>query len=570
MRFMAFVRMILPAWFAGLYAVLLLALLVLFLNPGLTASLTVLSGLLPALVLLSVPMALGWPLAYRFVRLFARRPVRARGVPFKYLYGFACADLLLVAALYEYNSSLAEVMVPPAVFFRLRLAFALITAVALLFMAGAAIRALRRRAGVRWCCHLAALLLPVALLLIRHGHPAAPAPPYTAELIRPSAAAPRMLVLGIEGATLDQVLPLVAQGKLPWFSRLLQRGAHGRLSPFRPCLSPVVWQSLRTGKLPYKHRILDFDRFLLPGGPGEIRLIPRGFGFRRLASACGMARVRQRSRESRALAFSDIMGGLGSPVREVSLENAPPAPPADSGGPDIRLERFLDLEAPEPPDKAALGVSLRRALEEDQAVAAAGLEAWRGGREKTVIVVLPGLDRVSHLFLRFGMPAGFGDVPPEEVEKYGSVLERYYRFLDEWLGRFLEGEGFAGEGDPSREESVILVVSPHGIEPMPLGRRLVLYLEGNRLESGYHDRGPDGMILAAGPGIRHGSPLGKASVLDVVPTLLYLHGLPMGMDMDGHTLIRLFDEAFTSENPILLIPSYEASRLGAGRSAPAP
>jgi len=107
------------------------------------------------------------------------------------------------------------------------------------------------------------------------------------------------------------------------------------------------------------------------------------------------------------------------------------------------------------------------------------------------------------------------------------------------------------------------VVSPHGIEPMPLGRRLGSWLEGNRLESGYHDRGPDGMILAAGPGIRHGTPLGKASVLDVMPTLLYLHELPMGMDMDGHALTSLFDEEFTSENPILLIPSYEASRVGA-------
>ena len=129
---------------------------------------------------------------------------------------------------------------------------------------------MRRRAGVRWCCHGAALLLPVVLLLIRPGHPASSASPYTAELIRPSAAVPRTLVLGIQGATLDQVLPLVAQGKLPEFSRLLQRGTHGRLSPFSPCLSPVVWQSLRTGKLPYKHRILDFDRYLLPGGPGTL------------------------------------------------------------------------------------------------------------------------------------------------------------------------------------------------------------------------------------------------------------------------------------------------------------
>ncbi len=568
MRPMAFVRMILPAWFAGLYAALLLALLILFLNPDLAATLGVLAGLLCPIVLLSIPMALGWPLAYRFLRLFARRPVRVRGVPFKYLYGFAAADLLLVSAVYARNATLAQVMVPPGVVFRLRLAFALVAAAAILFAVGAVVRTFRSRAGVRWCCHVAALLLPVALLGIRPDYAAVAPPPYTAEMIRPSPEAPRLLVLGIEGATLDQVLPLVAQGKLPWFSRLLQRGAHGRLSSFVPCLPPVVWQSLRTGKLPYKHGILDFDRYLVPGGAGEIRLIPRGFSFRRLAAACGMTRERQQAGESAALAFSDIMGGLGSSVREIGPEKAPPAPPPDPALPDIRLERFLDPEIPEPPGTEALAVALRRALARDQAVAAEALEAWRSGGDRTVIVLLPGLDRVSHLFLRFGMPSGFGDVPPEEVEKYGSVLERYYRFLDEWLGRFLEGEGFTGEGDPARDGSVFLVVSPHGIEPMPLEWRLTRWLEGRQLESGYHDRGPDGMILAAGPGIRHGTPLGKASVLDVVPTLLYLYGLPMGMDMDGHPLTRLFDEAFTSENPILLIPSYEASRLGAPTPAP--
>ena len=557
---MAFVRMVLPAWFAGLYAALLLVLLVLFLNLDLPAGLPVLAGLLPWALVLSIPPALAWPLAYRFLRLFARRPVRARGVPFKYLYGFACADLFLVSWLFEHNAGLAQVMVPPAAVFRLHLAAALIAAAALLFLAVAVFRPLRRRAGARACCHLAALLLPVVLILARPGDPAPPAPSFPAEPVRPSPAAPRTLVLGIEGATLDQILPLSAQGKLPWFSRLLQRGAHGRLSPFRPCVPPVVWESLWTGKLPYKHGVLGFDRYRLPWGGGEIRRVPRGLAFRRLAAAAGMSRRRQGGGESSALTFSDIATRLGSSVRMIDGGASAPLPPPQSGGPDIRLERFLDPEVPEPPGTAALSVFLRRSLRRDQAAAAAGLAAWREGREKTVIVVLPGLDRISHLFLRFGMPSGFGDVPPEEIEKYGSVLERYYRFLDEWLGRFLEEEEFAGEGGPPAGKAVCLVVSPHGIEPMPLGRRMAAWLAGNPLESGFHDRGPDGVILVSGPGIRHGAPLGKASVMDVAPTLLYMNGLPVGMDMDGHALTRLFDAEFRSENPILLVPTYEAGR----------
>jgi hypothetical protein len=255
-------------------------------------------------------------------------------------------------------------------------------------------------------------------------------------------------------------------------------------------------------------------------------------------------------------------------VREIVPGGGPPST-LDSRLPDIRLDRYLDPEVPVPPETESLPVSLEKALQEDQAAAAAGLAAWRGGEAKTVILVLRGLDRVSHLFLRYGMPAGFGDVPPEEEEKYGNVLARYYRFLDEWLGKFLEGEDVAGEGSDTPDEgTAFVVVSPHGIEPIPLGRRLLGWLEGRRFDSGYHVKGPDGMILAAGPGIRHGTPLGKASVTDLLPTLLYYYRLPIGKDMDGHVLIRLFDPAFTSENPILLIPSYKTRRIGPAPEVP--
>jgi predicted AlkP superfamily phosphohydrolase/phosphomutase len=182
------------------------------------------------------------------------------------------------------------------------------------------------------------------------------------------------------------------------------------------------------------------------------------------------------------------------------------------------------------------------------------------------VVRLPGLDRVSHQFLRYAMPASFGDVPADELEKYGAVLERYYRFLDDWIGRFLspylspDGAGESG--------ILAMIVSPHGIEPVALPGRLLLWLQGDRLQSGTHDRAPDGMIVAAGSGVSHGKPLGKASILDVTPTLLYELRLAIGMDMDGQPLTRLFEEATNSRRPVLLIPSYEGSRISGPKEAP--
>jgi predicted AlkP superfamily phosphohydrolase/phosphomutase len=159
------------------------------------------------------------------------------------------------------------------------------------------------------------------------------------------------------------------------------------------------------------------------------------------------------------------------------------------------------------------------------------------------------------------MPASFGDVPREEVEKYGRVLESYYRYLDGWIGKFITPDSVPGEGSAEGRPTLVLVVSPHGIDPLPLERRLLVALEGDRFESGYHGRAPDGLVVIAGPGVAHGKPLGKASILDVAPTLLYYFRLPIGADMDGHPLTRLFQQETLSDAPLLLIPSYEASRL---------
>jgi hypothetical protein len=554
---MAFLRLIPPALLAGIYAALFLALLALLLNPGLPARPGVFAGFVPMILVMAVGAGIGLPVAYRFLRLFARRPLRLRGLPFKVLYGFVAADLAIVAGIYWFNGSLLSAMIPPPALFRVRAAAALVSLGAVWLAIAAASPGIRRRRAARACCHFCLLALPAGVLLLR---PAAVGAwvPSTTEAFRAPEGTPRILIVGIGGATLDQVLPLVAQGKLPWFSRLLRQGAHGRLSPFKPCVVPAVWQSLWTGKLPEKHGILGVDRYRLPGGGGEIRLAPRGFGFHRLSRAFGMRRAPQDPGESRALSLAQMMRRAGRSIGEAGGTGA--APPAGRL-PDIRLDRFLDPEMAAPPGTGVLARQLRRALRRDQDIAAAGLALWQGRASQSVIVVLPGLDRVSHFFLRYSMPSGFGNVPAEEVERYGAVLERYYRFLDDWLGLFLEGEELASEPKPG--QAVVLVISPHGIEPPTLPRRLSGWLEGSRLERGVHARGPDGLILAVGPGIRHGLPLGKASVLDLVPTLLYLQRLPIAMDMDGHVLTRLFERAFTADNPILLIPSYEGG-AGAG------
>lgn len=68
----------------------------------------------------------------------------------------------------------------------------------------------------------------------------------------------KVLVIGLDGATFDLLLPLLSKGKLPVFERLLKNGVRGNLLSTIPILSPSAWSSFMTGKNPGKHGLLDF------------------------------------------------------------------------------------------------------------------------------------------------------------------------------------------------------------------------------------------------------------------------------------------------------------------------
>ena len=69
---------------------------------------------------------------------------------------------------------------------------------------------------------------------------------------------PRVLVIGLDGATWDLIRPWAAAGYLPYLSRLLGEGCAGTLMSTFPPISPTAWSSFMTGKNPGKHGVFDF------------------------------------------------------------------------------------------------------------------------------------------------------------------------------------------------------------------------------------------------------------------------------------------------------------------------
>ncbi|MEW6722384.1 MAG: alkaline phosphatase family protein [Candidatus Micrarchaeota archaeon] len=74
----------------------------------------------------------------------------------------------------------------------------------------------------------------------------------------------RLVVLGLDGADWRIINPLVAEGALPNFARMISEGSHANLRSTIPALTAPAWTSIFTGVNPGKHGIFDF--FSLSGG----------------------------------------------------------------------------------------------------------------------------------------------------------------------------------------------------------------------------------------------------------------------------------------------------------------
>lgn len=60
-----------------------------------------------------------------------------------------------------------------------------------------------------------------------------------------------------------------------------------------------------------------------------------------------------------------------------------------------------------------------------------------------------------------------------------------------------------------------------------------------------------------GDGLRAGTFLEDARLVDLMPTLLYALRLPISRDLDGRVLTGAFETAYLARNPLTFVPSYE-------------
>ena len=357
--------------------------------------------------------------------------------------------------------------------------------------------------------------------------------------------ADQLLLIGWDAADWQMIRPLIDQGMMPTLARLVAGGVSGNLATIQPVLSPMLWNTIATGKRADKHGICGF-----------VEPRPDRSGIRPVSST---------SRKCKALWNILSQSGLRSNV--VSWFASHPAEPIAGA---IVTDRYVsqcgvlpsDRDFPEgtfhPPGMAAdlkrLLVSpadldadallpfVPRAVEIDQRTDDRLLKlAHLIARTSTVhaaacwmlqhqpwdfmAIYYSAIDEFGHYFMPYHPPRLAG-IAERDFGIYRDVMVGCYRFHDMLLDALLT---YAGP------ETTVILVSDHGFQSQK-GRP---GLNAWQHPETWHR--PFGIACLHGPGIRRGEALYGASLLDVTPTILTLLGLPVGRDMDGRSWLEVLD-----------------------------
>src|ERR1700685_599660 len=390
-------------------------------------------------------------------------------------------------------------------------------------------------------------------------------------LLRPAGASPRVcgfmpeplakkvLLIGWDAADWKVINPLLDQGLMPTLDDFINHGVMGNLATLRPILSPMLWNSIATGKRANKHGI---HGFMEPDTQnGGIR--PVSSTSRKVKAIWNI--LTQRGFRTHVLGW--FAGHPAEPINGISVSDLYPyatAPqdqpwplPPGAVHPESLRDTFAELRMhPGVVTEAAILPWIPRAAEIDQekdkglmsfakilsencSIHNAATWILQNEPWDFMAVYYNGIDHFCHGFMHYHPPRMEG-IPEDRFEIYKDVVNGAYRFHDMMLQTLLDLAG---------PETTVILVSDHGFHSDHLRPRgIPMEPAGPAVQ-----HRPFGIVCMKGDHIKQDERIYGATLLDVTPTILTFFGLPIGEDMDGRVLVQ----AFEAPPRIYRIPSWE-------------
>jgi predicted AlkP superfamily phosphohydrolase/phosphomutase len=267
----------------------------------------------------------------------------------------------------------------------------------------------------------------------------------------------KVLIIGLDAATLDLIKPWISEGKLPNLAQLMKNGASGPLASIVPPLTPPAWTSFMTGKNPGKHRIFHF----MEAEPGTYSLRYLNASSRRAKTIWKILSDAGFTVGTMNIPFTyppEHLSGF-----QISGMDTPSEKSAFVYPPELRQElegllgRFrLDLRY-----LGYMSTDARReaVLAEMERIDRQWLEASLYLMEKhpaeVMMFTFMSIDTVQHYFWQY-MDASHHYHDPVGAKRFGDAVLNVYQRLDHGVGEMLKKVS---------TDTSVLVVSDHGGGP---------------------------------------------------------------------------------------------------------
>jgi len=360
--------------------------------------------------------------------------------------------------------------------------------------------------------------------------------------------AKKVLLVGWDAADWKVANPLLDSGLMPTLDGMITQGVMGNIATLQPILSPMLWNSIATGKRPHKHGI---HGFMEPD--------PHSGGVRPVSSTSRKVKalwniLTQCGYKTHVLGW--FAGHPAEPINGVSVSDLYPAANAPLGKPwnlpsgavhpenlsetltrlrihpgEITQEAILPWipRAAEVDQEKDHGLNtFAKILSENCSIHNAATWILRNEPWDFLAVYYNGIDHFCHAFMNYRPPRMEG-IPEDRFEIYKDVVDGAYRFHDMMLETLLNLAG---------PEATVILVSDHGFHSDHLRpRNIPAEPAGPAVQ-----HRPFGIFCMKGPHIKKDERIYGATLLDVAPTVLTLFGQPVGEDMDGRVLVQAFEE----------------------------
>lgn len=370
----------------------------------------------------------------------------------------------------------------------------------------------------------------------------------------PERLAKRLLLIGWDAADWQMIQPLMDRGEMPVLKKFLEMGVRSNIATLNPILSPILWNSIATGKRADKHDILGF---IEPDGKGHVRPVSstsrKAKAFWNILSQNGL-------RSTIVNWFASypaerINGRIVTNRYEMSVEDREQVCPLDERAlhpwdmaevlTQLRVKRadisgeqaqMFISRLDEVVEKAPIfAEALTAVLSECATVHNAATYLIEENDWDVMAVYYPTIDHFGHAFMEFHPPK-MAHVTDLEFEILREVMDNAYRFHDLMLARYLDLIG---------PETTVMILSDHGFHSGNMRPRLFV----DPVTGKKHGAGKDpvawhrshGVFAMAGPGVKKNQEIFGTSLLDICPTILAMMGLPVGDDMDGRVLTQAFE-----------------------------